>query len=162
MRRKMYPLIVLVGAACQQPGPGAVPLTDQDMAAIRSLGEAYAEANLAGDADAVAAIYAVDAVEMPPNEPATVGRDAIRARYASGMEAGGQAIEFTVTSAEIDGMNGLAYDRGTWAWTGIPPGMTEPITGSGKHLIIARRQEDGSWLWTVVIWNSDTPLPQPE
>jgi ketosteroid isomerase-like protein len=73
-----------------------------------------------------------------------------------------ESSEFTVTSAAIDGMNGLAFDRGTWSWTGTPPGMSEPITETGKYLTIARRQEDGRWLWTADIWNSDTPIPEPE
>ncbi len=159
MRPMLLSLAVLVAAACQA---GPAPLTDADIAAVQSLGDAYAQANLANDADAVAALYAVDAIEMPPQMPATVGRDAIRAKYASGFEAGMESTDFTVTSVEIDGMDGLAYDRGTWSWTGVPPGMTEPTTDVGKYLVIARRQEDGSWVWTAGIWNSDLPLRQPE
>jgi uncharacterized protein (TIGR02246 family) len=151
--------LAVLTTACQ---PSAGPLSEEDVASIRSLGAAYAAANLAKDADAVAAVYAEDAIEMPPNEPATMGRSAIRDRYAQGLELGGETLEFTVSSVEIDGSEGLAFDRGTWTWTGTPPGMTEPITESGKHISIARRQEDGSWLWTAVIWNSDTPLPQSE
>ena len=159
MRRIALPLMLLVAVACQ---PGAVPLTDEDVAAISSLATSYAQANLAKDADAVATLYADDAIEMPPNMPATVGTDAIRERYASAFELGMESSEFTMTSAEIDGLNGLAFDRGTWVWIGIFPGMTEPITDTGKYLGIARQQEDGSWLWTATIWNSDIPLPQPE
>ena len=160
MRRIAFGALSLAWlVACQ---PAAAPLSDVDIAAIRDLGTAYAEANLAKDADAVAALYAEDAIEMPPNEPATVGRAAIRDRYAAGLELGGEAREFTLTSVEIDGMGGLAYERGTWTWTGVPPGMTEPITDTGKYIAIARRQEDGAWLWTAVTWNSDLPLPQPE
>jgi hypothetical protein len=40
--------------------------------------------------------------------------------------------------------------------------MSEPMTDSGKYMAIARRQEDGAWLWTAVIWNSDLPLPEAE
>ncbi len=116
--------------ACQ---PGAAPLSDQDVTAIRSLGESYAQAVLAMDADAAAALYADDAIEMPSNEPATVGREAIRERYTGAFQLGMASSEFTLTSADIDGMDGLAYDRGTW-----------------------------TWLWTVAIWNSELPLPQPE
>ncbi len=159
MRGMILALLSLSTLACQ---PEGAPLSDEDVAAIRSLGTSYAQANLASDADAVAALYAEDAIEMPPDEPATGGRDAIRARYASVFEAGMEAIEFSLTSARIDGMNGLAYDRGTWVWTGTFPGMAEPTTLTGKHLVIARRQEGGAWLWTAVIWNSDTPLPEPE
>ena len=99
---------------------------------------------------------------MPPNMPSSVGRDAIRANWAAGFEAGVEASAFTLTSAATDGVGGLAYDRGTYAWTGTAPGMTEPMTDSGKYVSIARRQDDGSWLYVAVIWNSDLPIPQPE
>jgi len=145
--------------ACQ---PATAPLSDADIAAISDLGSSYASANIAGDADAVAALYTEDAIEMPPNEPATQGRAGIRERYASYFALDAETIEFTVTPVEIDGMADLAFDRGTWTWTGIPPGMTESTTDTGKYLGIVRRQADGSWLWTAVIWNSDLPLPEPE
>jgi ketosteroid isomerase-like protein len=114
------------------------------------------------DADAVAAVYADDAIEMPPNEPAVAGKSAVADKYASFFEQGVGADAFTVTSVEIDGMEDVAFDRGTWSWTGTPPGMSEPMTDSGKYMAIARRQEDGAWLWTAVIWNSDLPLPEAE
>lgn len=159
MRKLLALLLLSAAAACQ---PGAAPLSEEDVTAIRSLGETYAQAVLAMDADAVAVLYADDAIEMPPNEPARVGREAIRERYAGAFQLGMASSEFTITSVDIDGMDGLAYDRGTWTWTGTPPGMTEPVTETGKHVSVVRRQEDGSWLWTAVIWNSDLPLPQAE
>jgi uncharacterized protein (TIGR02246 family) len=152
----IVPLMLFAAAACQ---PGAAPLTDEDVAAIRSLTDSYVQASLAKDADAIAAFYADDAILMPPNEPATVGKDAIRDREASVFELGEETREFTLTPVEIDGVDGLAFDRGTWSWTGIPLGITEPITVTGKYVVIVRRQEDGSWLWTVDIWNSDAPSP---
>jgi uncharacterized protein (TIGR02246 family) len=158
MRRAILPLVVLVAAACQ---PGAVPLSDDDVAAIRSLGTSYAEASVAGDAEGMAAVYTHDAIEMPPNRPVTVGKDAIRAGYVAGLETGATSTEFTVTSVEIDGVDGLAFDRGTWTWSGTAPGTTATLTDTGQYISIVRQQEDGSWLWSATIWNSDTPLPQP-
>lgn len=152
----------LVGAvilsACQ---PAAVTLTVEDTAAIRDIGTSYAQANIAGDADAVAALYSEDAVEMPPNLPAREGRAAIRESYAEFFGLDVEVSEFTLNSVELDGANGVAFERGTWTWTGIPPGMTESMSDTGKYIGIARKQADGSWLWTSVIWNSDVPLPQP-
>jgi hypothetical protein len=40
--------------------------------------------------------------------------------------------------------------------------MTAPVSETGKHIVIARRQADGSWLWTDVIYNSDAPIPEAE
>jgi uncharacterized protein (TIGR02246 family) len=160
MRRPVLAVLALaVLAACQ---PAAIPLSEDDVAAIRALGTSYAQSNLANDADAVAAVYATDAVEMPPNMPARVGNAAIRDAYAEFFGLSVEVSEFTLTAVEIDGVDGMAFDRGTWTWTGTPPGMTEPVSENGKYLGVARRQEDGAWLWTSVIWNSDVPLPQPE
>lgn len=53
----------------------------------------------------------------------------------------------------------MAYDRGTYSWTGNIPSRTEPLSEVGKYLAIARRQAAGSWLWTNEIWNSGAPTP---
>jgi uncharacterized protein (TIGR02246 family) len=162
MRCIILPLILLVAVACQ---PGVGPLTDEDVAALRDLGQTYVRGFSANDAGTVAAVYAEGAVEMPPNIPARDGVDAIRAAYASYFEAGAETVEFTMTAAEIDGIGGVAFDRGTWSWTGREGGRTEPVTQTGKYLSIARRQEDGSWRYAAMIWNSDQPLeqlPSPE
>lgn len=159
MHRLMLPLILLAAAACQ---PAAAPLSDADVAAVRSLGQSYAQAYLTKDPAAAAALFAEDGVEMPPNMPNVVGRDAIRAGWAAGFDAGVEASAFTLTSAATDGVGGLAYDRGSYVWTGTVPGMPEPMTDSGTYVSIARRQEDGSWLYAAVMWKSDLPLPQPE
>ncbi|MDH3369222.1 MAG: DUF4440 domain-containing protein, partial [Gemmatimonadota bacterium] len=108
------------------------------------------------------AVYAERATEMPPNMLARDGVDAIRAAYASYFHAGAGTVAFTMTAAEIGGIGGLAFDRGTWSWTGRQGAGTEPVTQTGKYLAIARRQEDGSWRYTAMIWNSDTSLPEPE
>lgn len=142
--------------ACQ---PAAAPLSDEDVATLRDLGTAYTEAVLAGDADAVAELYTENAIEMPPDMPSREGRAAIRAAYAA---EGGVPQAFTVTSAEIDGLDGLAFDRGTWSWTGVIAAEGEPVTLTGKYIMIARKQQDGAWLWTIGIWNSDAPMPQPQ
>ncbi len=159
MRRMILPLILGVVPACQ---PAAAPLSEADVAALRSLDTSYAEAILNEDADAIAALYAEDAVEMPPNAPANVGREAIRAWYATAVFAAADYDDFAITPGEIDGVNGLAFNRGSYAFTTVSPGMTEPVTTTGKYLVIARKQPDGSWLWTADIWNADAPQPSIE
>ena len=141
---------VSVLAACQ---PEAGPLTGEEVAAVRNIATSYGQAVRAGDADAVTALYALDAVEMPPDMPARMGRAAIGAAYTVALEG------FSITSVEVDGRAGLAYDRGTWSFTGMAADTAFTVTG--KYLVIAHEQVDGSWLWTNVIWNSDARLPQP-
>ena len=159
MRRMILPLILLIAPACR---PAAAPLSEADVAELRRLDTVYANAILAEDADAIAAIYAEDAVEMPPNAPANVGRAAIRAWYATAVFPAAGYGDFRIPPGEIDGANGLAFNRGSYAFTTVPPGMTEPVTTTGKYLVIARKQADGSWLWSADIWNADAPQPAPE
>lgn len=159
MRRSLILLLPLLALACR---PETAALSDRDVAAIRGLGESYAGAIAVEDADAVAALYAPDANEMPPREPTMAGRPAIRDRYAAEFQSRLNTGRFTLASEEIDGRDDLAYDRGTWSWTGAPPGLTGPVTETGKYVAIARRQDDGTWLWTTVIWNSDVRLPSSE
>jgi len=139
------------------PGPtDAGPLPGDDVAALRALGRSYQEAVLANDAEVVAALYAEDATEMPPNTPVRQGRAAILAAYRTPVAP---VSTFSLTSVETDGVDGLAYDRGAWTATVAIEGMEEPVTETGKYLCIARKQGDGSWLWAIVTWNSDLPLP---
>lgn len=130
--------------ACQ---PGPAPLSNEDVAAIKSLGTSYAEANLAKDADAVAAVYSDDAVEMPPNEPVTQGRAAIRERYAGYFALDVTSSEFTVTSLEIDGVDGLAFDRGSWSWTGTPPGASWTVRCLSAILVCCGTRVLGGQGW---------------
>lgn len=133
----------------------ATTLTDEDLAAIAALGQAYNEAVLAGDAAAIAAMYTEDATEMPPHMVARQGRAAIQQAY-EGMPL---MTTFTMASSQVEGFGDLAYDRGTWTATMEMEGM-EPYQDAGKYLVVCEKQADGSWLMKVAMWNSDTPLPE--
>jgi uncharacterized protein (TIGR02246 family) len=159
-------LVILTGVVClalpvcaPPPEPEPVvdvgPLSDEDIAAVRELAHSYQEAVLANDAEAVAALYTDNATEMPADAPIRQGRAAVQSAY----EAPSPVLSaFEVTSVEIDGLDDLAYDRGTWSGTFVMEGVEEPPTVTGKYLCIARKQSDGSWLWSIVIWNSDAPI----
>ena len=57
---------------------GAGSLSDDDVSAIRRTLDAFPKHFVSRDFDALAAMYATDAVLMPPNHPAVQGRDAIK------------------------------------------------------------------------------------
>ncbi|NIM51970.1 MAG: DUF4440 domain-containing protein [Gemmatimonadales bacterium] len=148
--------LALVTSACQPPAQEAGPLSEEDVAAIRSSTESFAQAMLAGDPATVAGFFAEDAVAMPPNEPAVEGRAAIQAW----LEALPTVTQDELRLVEVTGRGEIAYGRGTYTLTVMPEGAPEPITDRGKYVAIFRKQPDGSWLIAVDIWNSDQPLPQ--
>ena len=149
-------LLAGVGAAsCQTPTDPA--LTPGDATALRAALNAYVDAANTGEAARWAALYAEDAVMMPPNTPAIEGRAAIESWLAmlpviSGAEG---------TALEVEGVGALAYVRGTYSMNLTIPGLPAPVSQKGKLLQIYARQPSGSWLLARDIWNADAALGGP-
>jgi ketosteroid isomerase-like protein len=137
---------------CQRPAG----LSDTDRTAIRQADENDMKLMNAKDWKGDSALYAEDAILLPPNQAAVQGKAAIQAW----MEAFPPFSNFQEQSLEIEGQGDLAYDRGTYSMTVIPPGAA-PIEDHGKYLTIWRKQDDGSWKVQRGTFNSDLPLPAP-
>jgi ketosteroid isomerase-like protein len=139
--------------ACQ---PQPQPLSDEDVAAIRGVVQAFNEAALAGDFSTAVESYAGDAVFMPPNDPIYEGREAEVAH----LEATPPVLSYSSAPVEVDGSGDLAYARGAYSLSLLVGADTVAMEGKWVHIF--RKQPDGSWLITLDIWNSDHPSPSPE
>ncbi|MBI2071557.1 MAG: nuclear transport factor 2 family protein [Gemmatimonadetes bacterium] len=142
--------IVMLGLAACQRAPAT--LSEADRQAIQAASDQFLQHFQAKDWDALSQLYAEDAVLMPPNHPAVVGRAAIREFTATFPPV----VEFSLTNDVIDGIGDLAYVRGRYRMTLAIEGTP---TDSGKYIEIRRRQPDGSWKFTADIFNSSVPLP---
>lgn len=154
--RSPYVVLVLAAslAACNQ---APTPLSDSDVATIRANIEAYASAALAGDWDGWGQTLADDIVYMPPNQPPVIGR----AAAVTFLKTFPTISSVTLTPDEIAGSGDLAYARGRYSVaTTSPDGSTS--TESGSFLEVHRRQPDGAWLYTHVMWHSDSPAAAPD
>jgi uncharacterized protein (TIGR02246 family) len=147
--------LAFASTACQPAAQEAGPLSDEDVAAIKSIGPAVDQAALAGDWDAMVAVMTEDGLYMPPNGPVVQGRDAMVA-WLESMDS--KMTEHTLELVEVDGRGDIAYARGTYAETYTVGEAAQPIEEVGKHLAILRKQPDGTWLISIWIWNSDLPL----
>jgi len=152
-------VLVVTSTACQPPvqeeASGA--LSDADIAAIRQVSETYRQAILAGDWTALSAVFTEDAVWMPPDQPAPEGRAAIQEWFGPLTPL----TAFELTALETEGHGGFAYERGRYSITFPAEGMAESVSDTGKYVAILRKQPDGSWLRSLVIWNADQPLGPP-
>jgi len=90
--------------------------------------------------DAVAALYAEDAVLMPPNMPDVQGKQAIREFFVAFPPVSDMRLD----CKEIKGCGDMAYVAGTYSMTVHPPG-SPAVKESGSFLEVHRRQADGSW-----------------
>ena len=112
--------------------------------AIEAAVQRYVEASNQGDADALASLYADDAVLLPPDHEPVRGRAAIGDFWRQGTDEG---LEVTTLTVEVDG--DLGYLVGRYHL----PATDEEPADSGKYVMCLKRQRDGAWKLTADIWN---------
>ena len=130
----------------------AMPLSNQDLGAIRTVIARDAEAVGRGDWDAVATMFTADAVRFPAHQPPVRGRTAMRAWLATFPPI----RAFALTADEIVGAEDVAFVRGSYA---IALGGDPAATDHGHYMGVMRRQADGSWLWAADMAVSQLPRP---
>jgi ketosteroid isomerase-like protein len=157
--KSAYSVIIVLGlllvSACTQKVNDPA-----DAKAIRDLSAGYDKAASSQDIAWFSSNYYTDAaVALPPNRPLDSGKEAIAAddqrtydRYSATQLSG--PVEEVLSSGD------LAVARGAYTWKGTPKasGLSE-VTEQGKWLGTFRRQSDGSWKCSQLIWNSDQPVP---
>jgi uncharacterized protein (TIGR02246 family) len=132
----------------------AAALSLQDSAAIAVADSAFQAAANSGDAARVAAVYALDASLLPPNQPVQRGRNAIRGFWAGLLEA--YTVTFEIVPDLIEGRGDLAYNVGHYRLTALPKSKSQAgIADEGKFVEILKKQSDGSWRYVVDIYNSN-------
>jgi len=145
--------------AAEEPVTEA-PTQAEDIAAINALGDALNAAYIAGDAAAFAALCTEDAVSMPPNAPALVGKEAFQSRLKAMFDEA--TIQQTSTTEEVEVAGTWAFARITFTVTTTPKAGGDAVEDNTKNLTIFRRQPDGSWKLHRSIFNSDNPVPGTE
>ena len=137
--------VVLLLAACQHvpARPGG------EEAAVHDVVARYESASNAGDAVALAALYADDALLLPPDGGIVSGHDAILAFWQDGIESG---ISFEVVESSVDAGNGYVVGRFLMEASASAP------ADSGKYILCLKRGRDGAWRVVADMWNA-TPSP---
>jgi uncharacterized protein (TIGR02246 family) len=127
-----------------------------DEADIREQTTSWVKAYNGGDAKAVAALYAEDAVLLPPGAPAAKGRAAIlefiTKDIASSKAAG--AVFHVNPKTDVGVSGNMGWESGTYTVT-----VKGATVESGKFLSVSRKK-DGKWLYIRDTWNADAP-PSP-
>lgn len=122
------------------------------MQEIEAVEQAIVSAFERKDAAAIAACYTEDAILMPPNQPAVVGREAIEAHFRQAFGRVEASLATVVEEVEV---------AGDWAWLRtrlhqeVKLGGSKVATFTAKALVVARRQADGSWKYHRDIYNGD-------
>ena len=145
-------LVLLAGCAAKGPDTAAVS------SMMRKDTAAWVDAYNAGDADKIVAMYADDAVVMPPEAPAMVGHEAVKQYLTTDMAASKAAGATFALDTDTVGVSGdLGWHSGTFHVNG----SSGASVATGKYLEVWHQDPKGNWLMIRDIWNTDAPAAAP-
>jgi ketosteroid isomerase-like protein len=156
----LFVLMVLAATAgCSQSAstvqsPAAAA---SDEATIRAGTVLWTNAYNAGEVDKIVALYTEDAVVMPSNAPALIGRTAIKDFLTKDIAA---AKAEGLTDKDGVGDVGISGDLAWHAGTSSVIDAAGKTVETGKYVEVWHRI-NGKWLMVRDIWNDDAP-PTPE
>ncbi len=144
----ILPLVFLLcfTFGCQQAEEVAEePAVDveADIEAIKKMPDDFNAAINAGDIDKLVSLFTDDAVRIPPNEPALIGKEAIRGLFQQQLNQFTVQNEGVIVDLKVSG--DLAFYRGSWTSINTPKDGGEPLKYNGSFVSVIQKQPDGSW-----------------
>lgn len=123
-------------------------------AKIEASSGALSDAVASGDAVAAAAVYAEDALLVPPTGEAIKGRKAIESFWRSGLEIGVRSVE--LETLERGDARRLAYEVGRYRMR-VAQQDDEPKLELGTYVVVHRQEASGSWRRVAEVLTAMTP-----
>src|ERR1700685_2008859 len=106
--------LVLFVSACGQQTPPDTRAADEST--IRDLDTQWSKTAEANDLEGAVSYYSDDASVLPPNAPAAIGKQAIRAVWSS-LLVPGSSVSWQVGKVEASRSGDLAYTMGVYRAT---------------------------------------------
>jgi uncharacterized protein (TIGR02246 family) len=136
-------------------GPAPAAGTTADDAAIRAVDAQMVAALNARDVDRWLGYFADNATMMPPNEPAVVGKAAIRKLVSGLLEIPSFAVAHHPGTLEVSRSGDLAYISYAYELT-VKDAKGTPVTEKGKDISVYKKV-GASWKLLIDMWSSDSP-----
>jgi uncharacterized protein (TIGR02246 family) len=141
---------VVALSSCASPARDDSPDTK---AAVESIWNEYSASLNAGDLDRWLGLWTEDGIQMPPGEPAVVGKKRIRTRNGAFLDR--FTFDMTITNEEVQAAGDWAYARGAYKAKLTPKAGGDAVPIDGKYMTVLVRQADGSWKIHRDIFNSN-------
>ncbi len=149
--------LIALSTGCNQQAPDT---RAADESAVRDADTQWSKAAAANDLDATVSYYSDDASLLPPNAPIAIGKQAIRAVWASSLLSPNVTVTWQVNKADVARSGELAYVVGAYQITAKNP-KGKALEDRGKLVEVWKKQADGKWKTVADIFNSDLPAPAP-
>ena len=128
-----------------------------DLEAIDRVRAAHVAALDAGDAEAWAAQFTDDGVQMPPNAPVNVGRTMIGSWSRHFLNQ--FRVQFSLAVDEVRVFGEWAFERGGYTISLDPKAGGPGMQDIGKYITVYQRKAGDTWRMARDIWNSSNPPP---
>jgi len=147
-------LIALSVLCCEfvnaQPTP-VLEGPEEDIEAILDQSRALSQAYMAGDIEALVAVYAEDGIAAPDGSEFIRGHDALFELWS--LPEGRVVTHHQATPVELKVHGDFAYDWGYYEGAVTQDGEARPPF-RGKYLVVWQRDPDGVWRIVHDMWNS--------
>jgi uncharacterized protein (TIGR02246 family) len=129
--------------------------SNADEQAIERLHRQDVDATLARDPQALAELFADDAVLLEPGAPAVLGKPAILAenKKDSVEHPNTKIVSYKPEIKDLQIVDGWAFEWDTFEASYKESEKAEGKSFRGKALRILQKQPDGSWKFARVMWN---------
>jgi uncharacterized protein (TIGR02246 family) len=126
-------------------------------AGIETLHQDDITATFARDANALTALFDDGAVLLQPGIPPIIGKAAIKdlMQQALAKSPSVKIVKYAPDIRDIQVAGNLAYEWGYFDAVQKGPNQSAPQKVRAKLLRVMKRQPDGSWRFTRVMWLSD-------
>ena len=139
---------LLIAALVLSTASAATAQAARHFSRPREAVDAMVAAVAARDADAMAGLYAEDAIVLSPNQPLTGGRAAIRDSWLRNFANGYSAL--SILQMRTEAGTDRAVTLMIWEATISPPGR-DAQTIRGRSMIYAKRVAEG-WIISADMW----------
>lgn len=151
------PLLIWL-AACAAPETAPPPSEPAGPAAdelVREAMRTWLNAQIRGDEEALAPLYAEGAILLVPGRPALSGREAVLTEFRRLLAEA--EIQLTYTSDERQIREDLSVERGRLVRALRPRAGGQARAESLNLLTVMTREADGTWRIAWQMWNSNLP-----
>jgi len=153
------PLVFLcfLTVGCQQGGQVAeksVVNVDADIQAIKEIVADITAAVNAADIDTLVSFYADDAVRIPSNEPAAVGKEAIQIGVRQMFDEISAQEKDVVEDVRVGGDLAVAHVVSSAIIT--PKAGNWPSEYNGNMILVFKREADETWKIIYSIWSNES------
>lgn len=143
-------LMMLLASHCNQQAPDT---TAEDIETIKGISPVWFKSYNSGDANAIVALYAENAVLSPPGVPSAHGKTEIQEYFTKDVSASNEAgitLNSDPSETEANVSGNLGWEWGTFT-VKDKSGFT---VDQGKYVTVLEKK-NGKWLIIRDIWNSD-------